>query len=195
MSDVDYVRVHEAMRRVGVQLEGERLDRIAKRNAAHVAAGGVICSQCTRPGRRFMNIRACELHAPAAIAPTTCNKPLVCYAACCVARLPKIEYKLDADELVHAWRGRARSEIMQLTRLGSFGLGDLAAILPTHVPRARARELVTSLLDDGVNAGVLVRIDGRWRARREGEELQHVDTYVPPPPVDTDRVERDNRYQ
>lgn len=144
--------------------------------------------------RRFMNYSACADCTPAKLAghpeppEPKCAKPLLCYGPCCVAERPKIEHALDADELTHAWRARARSEIVQLARLGSFGLGDLAAVLPVHVPRAHARELVTALLDDGVNAGVLVRDRGRWRARRDDEHLQHV-------APTTAYVERENRYQ
>ena len=143
-----------------------------------------------------MNFSACPDCTPAKLAghaeppEPVCAKPLLCYGPCCVTERPKIEHTLDADELAHAWRGRARSEIVQLSRLGSLGLGDLAAVLPTHVPRHVAREWVTQLLDDGVRAGVLVAERGRWRARRDDEH--------PPyeaPSIDADRVERENRYQ
>jgi hypothetical protein len=202
MTDVDYVRVHTAMSRVGVKLERERLERIERRNSAHVAAGGVICALCTRPGRRFMNLRACELHAPAPIRATECLKPLRCYCASCARHdePAPVDRRHELQERIEAWRQHARGEIMQLASLRvPFGPRDLAALLPIKLAGSSARDWLTQLLDEGVNAGALVQLGpAQWRARRDDEAVQRVETSATPytlPRVDTDRVERDNRYQ
>lgn len=204
MTDVDYVRVHEAMRLVGVKLERERLERIAKRDAVPTE---LTCSTCGAPARRYMNTRACIEHTPAKLAghaepPTRgCTKPLACYRPCCVqVAPPSNERRAELDAEIEKWRSYARAEILQVASIGlPFGPRELAALLPVKLAKGRAREWLTQLLDEGVNAGALVQLDkASWRLRRDGEPVQVIETSATPyraPRVDTDRVERDNRYQ
>lgn len=176
VTEIDYVRVHAAMSRVGEKLEQERLERIRVRNEAHIAAGGVICSTCTRPGRTYQNVRACELHTPARLAghpepPTPrCNKPLACYLPCCLKRtdpLP-VERRHELDDRIEAWKAHARAEIMQLASLPvPFGPRDLAALLPVKLAGEHARDWLMQLLDEGVTAGALARVgDTEWKGAR-----------------------------
>jgi hypothetical protein len=202
---VNYEAVHRAQKLVGEKLNEQRLARIKARNDAHVAAGGVLCGYpgCTRPGRRFMNMRACKLHQlfEPHQPPTTCDKPLVCYRECCAGRRQTSdERRAEYDAQVIEWRANARSEIMTIARIGlPFGPRELAAVLPVKLARQAARDWLLALLDDGVNHGVLVQLsEFSWRMRREHEPIQHVEprtggSYVTT--VDADRVERDNRYQ
>lgn len=162
---------------------------------------------CGHPGaRQFMNFSACPDCTPAKLAghpeppEPRCAKPLLCYGPCCVVKTepPPDERRHQLDEEIEAWRGRARAEIMTLAHLGTFGPRDLAALLPVKLAQGHAREWLTRLLHEGVNAGALVQIDATsWRARRDGEAVQHIELEQSSHHVrvDSSRVERDNRYQ
>lgn len=201
-TELNYPRIHAAMSKVGEKLEAERLARIAARDARQIVIPGT--RTCGHPGaRRYMNSSACPDCTPAKLAghdepPTPrCNKPIACYLPCCVKPRPSSdELRHEYDDQVLAWRARAKAEIMVLARLGTFGPAELAGLLPINLARARAREWVLNLLDDGVRAGVLVQVDrSKWRARRPDEPVQHVEPSGMQQIVDADRVERDNRYQ
>lgn len=171
MTDVDYVRVHEAMRVVGVKLERERLERIAARDAVPT---GLTCSTCGAPARRYMNTRACVDHTPAKLAghdeppAPKCGKPLACYRPCCLKPAPvSTQRRHELDEQIEAWKTSARAEIMTLASIGPFGPRDLAALLPVGLAKEHAREWLTALLDEGVKAGALVQIsDTQWKGAR-----------------------------
>lgn len=135
------------------------------------------CDVCGAPGRRYMNWRGCLEHSPAAYAghpeppAPTCGKPLTCYRSCCAGDAPKPKLKpdeIDANELVDRWKAHARAEIMVLAGLGyPFGPGDLAALLPLKLAGDNARDWLTWLLDEGIEAGAIVALgDNRWKGAR-----------------------------
>lgn len=185
-AEIDYERVHAAMKRVGEHLNEQRLARIAARNAAHIAAGGRICRSaeqwplqgvCTRPAIGFyLSGWRCQEHTPAKLAghpepPTpTCAKPLLCYRECCAVKTEPapVEKRHELDERIAAWKAHARAEILQLASLGyPFGPRDLAALLPVKLAGDSARDWLMQLLDEGVTAGALARVgDTEWKGAR-----------------------------
>lgn len=181
------------MRIVGHRLEAERCARIAARDVVQLEAGARQCGivRCGRVAVTCVSTGGwvCVEHRPRQPV-RTCSKPLLCYKPCCAGALPAV--KLDSERReqrqheTSGWATRLRAEIEQLA--AGRDVFTLAALAEFGRP-----DRVRHVVDAAVKHELIEKHPRRDEWRGTGRRATH--DYVPPPPVDVDNIERENRYQ